>query len=230
LVSYSIYDEEGCEGDVLFAYGFTTGCVAVSGGSSYEVSCGSDGSLEYNSFTNDECTGAGVGATSYPSGCISGGGRSTQQSSCDNDGSDVTIDWNAYLESWLDKVDQSWVIPTFAASSFYASHGEWNNGVRSTSVTIAFDVEVSEEDIEIFVDNVCEDIQDNANLGVCGEATSEECLSNPDSVSVTCTWNVASKKRAQGDAEAIDFAADLSNGVALSSLFALCASLMVLLF
>jgi hypothetical protein len=227
LAGWTEYDAADCQGNAVAVYGYTTGCVGYSS-LSYQTEC-VDGGLTYTSYTNGDCSGSGQGSAVYESGCISAGGRSILQSSCENGGSDVSVDWKAYLRAYLSEVGQGWVIPTFSTTSFYSNHGTWQNGESSTSVVISFTGTIDSDQIDIFVSAVCSDIRENADGGVCNEAEVGECLSNPNPVSISCTWTVETAKR-QGDASAINFNAQMSSGVALTGFFALCISLMVLLF
>jgi hypothetical protein len=227
LVGWTEYDSADCTGNVVSVSGYTSGCIGY-GSLSYSTNCVGAG-LEAVSYTNGDCSGSGSSSGVYEAGCISAGSRSILQSSCDDDGADFSVDWQGYLTTFLGKVGQSWVIPTFSATTFYSNHGTWENGASSASVVITFTETVDGDDITLFVNSVCSDVRENADSGVCDEATATECLSNPNSVSITCTWTVATSKRADS-ASSINFNAQMSNGVALTGLFALCLSLMVLLF
>jgi len=149
------------------------------------------------------------------------------QSSCDSGG--VSVNWNGYLKDYLGKVGQGWVISTFSTTSYYSSHGTWTNTDNGASVTITFSQTVDGTTIDGFVSGVCNDMKADADAGVCNEASSTECASNPNSVSITCTWTVAAAKK-RDSASSINFNAQMSSGVTFTGLFALCLSLMVLLF
>jgi len=226
LVGWSEFSSSDCTGDADAIYGYTSGCVGY-GSVSYQTACGSDGSIQFSEYTSGDCSGTATASDSYNAGCISAGGSSILQSSCDSGG--VSVDWKGYLKSYLNKVGQGWTIATFSTTSYYSSHGTWTNTDNAASVTITFSQSVDGTTIDGFVSSVCNDVQADASSGVCTEASATECASNPDSVSITCTWTVAASKK-RDSASSINFNAQMSSGVTLTGIFALCLSLMVLLF
>jgi len=227
LVGWSEYSTSDCTGSPNTISGYTSGCVGYSG-LSYQTDCVT-GAISFNEYASGDCSGTATATETYQPGCISAGGSSISQSSCTSGG--TSVDWNGYLKTWLNNVGQGWVIATFSSTSYYSSHGTWTNTDNSASCTITFTSSQDSATIDTFVQSTCSDMKGQASAGVCTTASTTECASNPDSVSiVSCTWTVATAKR-QSTASSINFNAQMSSGFTLTGLFALCLScLMVLLF
>jgi hypothetical protein len=225
LAGYTLYSQSNCQGDIDALFGYTTACVAA-GPVSYSANCASNGGLSVATYNNGDCSGTPTTSDTYTFGCTSEGGISIEQTACEE--SDRTVDWKGYLRNFLREVNQGWNVPSFSTTVFYSSHGTWTNTDTSASCTITFTGSVENSDIDDFVGRVCDDMLLQANAGVCDQASETECLSNPDSVTITCTWSASAKR--QSSASAIDFNAEMSSGFALTGLFALCLSLLVLLF
>jgi len=152
---------------------------------------------------------------------------SVQQSSCSSGG--VSVDWNGYLNTWLQQVGQNWDIPNFSSTvnSYYQSHGSWTINGDSISVDITFSSSQDSSIIDGFVARVCSDMTQNANAGVCAQATTQ-CTSNPDPVHAHCTWVTVSAKR-QGQSSKITMNSQMNSGAVFTGLLGLVAAFLVLL-
>jgi len=224
-VAFSTYNQPACAGVAQTTVAVTTGCVCVPGGLCYQGTC--DGSslswAEYTSST--DCSGTASFSGTYTDGCTTVDSISYQQSSCSNGG--ASVDWNGYLKTWLQNVGQSWTIPTFSTTTFYKSNSQWTINGDTVSVDITFSSAQDSDVINGFVAKVCTDIIQNANSGVCDQATTQ-CVSNPDPVHADCTWITVSKKR-QSQSSVITLNAAMNSGVMLSGLLGLIATFLVLL-
>jgi len=226
VVAFSTYQQPSCVGDPSEIIGITTGCVCEPGIICYQATCnGAD--LDYATYSGSDtgCTGTATAATTYNYGCISAGGVSFQQSSCSNGG--ASIDWNGYLKTWLSSEGQTWDIPTFATTTFYSGNGQWTYDGNTVSVQITFTSAQDSTVIDGFIAKVCTDMIQNANAGVCAQATTE-CASNPDPVHAACTWvTVSSQKR--DSASVVTMNSNMNSGVVLTGLLALVVSFLVML-
>jgi len=233
LVGYSSFTSSDCTGSPTEFFGYATsgGCVTDPVGSgSASANCNSNGGFTYSLYSSNDCSGSPSNSAVYSAGCTTVGTGSYEQSSCETSSSGP--DWKGLLATYLNSVGSNgWSIPTFSGS-VYQSNSAWTNTDTSAQTTITFSAVQTGDIIVAFVDKVCQDVLAQATGGVCN-AAGGACVSNPNSVHITCSWTVASatKRQTSSDsAKSINFVADMNNGVALSGLFALCLSLMVLLF
>jgi len=228
VVGYSEYPAADCAGEPTTLLGYTSGCICDPT-YCYQTTCNTDGSLGAAIFpaSNGGCSGTPTDSGQYKPGCISAGSTSIQQTSCSSGG--ASVDWNGFLGTWLSGVGQSWTIPTFAATTYYKSNGQWTINGNTVSVDITFTGSEDSTTIDAFVVRVCSDMIQNANAGVCGQSSAtSDCVSNPSPCHADCTWVTVTSKR-QTTASVITMNAKMSSGVMVTGFLGLIVSLLVLL-
>jgi len=226
VVGYSEYNQADCAGEPETLLGYTTGCICDPT-YCYQTTCdGESLAAAIYPGSNGGCSGTPTDSATYNAGCISAGSTSIKQTSCSSGG--ASVDWNGYLSTWLSGVGQSWDIPTFAATTYYQSNGQWTISGSTVSVQITFTGSEDSATIDAFVVRVCSDMIQNANAGVCTGSAATDCASNPTPCHADCTWVTVTSKR-QTTASVIQMNAQMSSGVMVTGFLGLIVSLLVLL-
>jgi len=230
---WATFADGTCTGTPTALIGYGKGCIDLTpllayGGSSikesYQASCASGGGIRYDAYVgSSSCqTGSGVlhvGAT-YNFGCHGYGPVSIAQVACT---SRAKV-WGTITENWLKSA-------TFSFGALSSATYTTTTSGTTVSIHVTLTVGQTTTEIDALVSEVCSDLQNQVNGGICTASQNQYNCVFQEPFSPTCSWKVVvrsgPKRASEQVVSTFVITGDNSGVSSLSGFFAIALALFV---